>query len=89
MSAFLAFLHSKSAYRTEYRTRKCPAHLAGHFPGTVAPGVAGGAALLGGGAVPHVSVVRVVPLAAGHAHLVPAASPAVLHRFGACVGKEG
>ena len=64
------------------------ANLAWDLLGAVAPGVAGRAALLGGGTVPHVPVVGVVPLASRQAHLITAASPTVLHRFGACEGKR-
>lgn len=58
------------------------------LPGSVAPGVA----LLGGLAAPHVPVVR-VPLAPRQTHVLPptatSATPAVLHRFGGCRGREG
>lgn len=50
--------------------------------GSIAPGVARGAALLGGGAVPHVPILC-IPLASRHAHLLSSISPAILHRFGA------
>lgn len=49
--------------------------------GSIAPRVARGAALLRGGAVPHIPILC-VPLASGHAHLL-SISPAILHRFGA------
>lgn len=50
--------------------------------GSIAPGVTRRAALLGGGAVPHVPILC-VPLASRHAHVVSSTSPAILHRFGA------
>lgn len=62
-------------------------HLARALLGSIAPGVARRAALLGRGAVPHVPVLS-VPLACIHAHLLPSISPAVLHRFGTCESDE-
>lgn len=56
--------------------------LAWAFLGSIAPRVAWRAALLGGGAVPHIPLLG-IPLAARHAHLLASISPAILHRFGA------
>lgn len=47
----------------------------------IAPWVTGGVALLGGSAVPHVSLLS-IPLAARQVQLFTSTSPSVLHRFG-------
>lgn len=66
----------------DYNVSEVHSDLARALLGSIAPGIARRAALLGSGAVPHVPIFS-VPLAARHAHLLPSVSPAILHRFGA------
>ncbi len=61
-------------------TRGVFSDLAWALLGSISPGVARRAALLGGGAVPHIPILS-VPLASRHAHLLSCISPAILHRF--------